>query len=1031
MKKALLGLAAGLVTVFSVIAQNRTVTGTVTSVDDPDGIPGVNVSIQGTTTGAITNMDGSYSVEVPSGSDVLIFSFVGFESQEIAIGNRSVIDVILEPDVRVLTEFVVTAQGIERDERSLGYSVQSIEGETVSQRSEPNLLNSLQGKVAGVNIGAGSGAPGSSTNINIRGITSFTGSNQPLIVVDGIIFSNATDNTQNTLFGSQPSNRLADVAPETIESINILKGPAASVLYGSRASAGAIIITTKTGKGLQDKTEVTFTSSLNFQKAIDYAPLQNEYGQGTQNNYLPTTTASWGPRFGTPGYETVVNTQGETVPYRAFPNHFQEFFQTGKIFQTGINIASGNMDNNYVLGVNTTNQEGVVPNSGFDRYSVQVGGNKTLNNGIKVGGTMTYVKSIQNNTTSGNGGSAFGQITRIPRSFDFSGRPFQDELGRSIYYNPPNTHPLWSTENELFESKTDRVYGNLNIGYDFTDWLNVSYRVTADTYTDRRTQLLRIGASRASRGEVDEDMLFRSELNGDLLINMRKSNLFAEGLNANLLLGQNINQRDFQNINVIGQSLTIPGFDNVSNASVFELSNESRNRRRLVGHYAQLSLDYEEYLFVEFSGRVDQSSTLPAANNAYFYPSVAVSFVPTDAFGFESEILSYTKIRASAAKVGRDADPYLLQSVFIPAGFGNNLAEITFPFAGIPGFQPSSRIGSSELTPEFITSYEVGLNLGLFGNRLGVDLAYFNTISTNQIFNVAVSPSSGFDTRTTNIGEMTNKGLEAVLSSTIIKGGDFLWNADLNFTRIRNNVVFIAEDVQSSTIPGNGFLGISPSIAVGHPYGVIISTAHPRNEAGELLVNPVTGAYAPGVPGQIVANVQPDWTAGLNNTFSYKGIQLSALIDIRYGGELYSFGQGDLKSGGHIDYTAVDRDQPRILPGVIANGDGTYRPNNIQIPAQTYYSNLGGLGTEGVVYDATVYRLREVALGYELPSRFLSNTPFGQASLGISARNLFFFAPGFPGDPEVNTQGAGNIQGMDLNGPPQTRNYGVNLRFTL
>src|SRR5690606_23337590 len=249
----------------------------------------------------------------------------------------------------------------------------------------------------------------------------------------------------------------------------------------------------------------------------------------------------------------------------------------------------------------------------------------------------------------------------------------------------------------------------------------------------------------------------------------------------------------------------------------------------LVGHYAQLSLDYEEYLYVEFSARVDQSSTLPAGNNAYFYPSVAVSFVPTDAFGFESELLSYTKVRASAAKVGRDADPYLLQSVFIPGDFGNNLASVVFPFAGTPGFQPSSRIGSSELTPEFVTSYEVGLNLGLFGNRLGVDLAYFNTVSTNQIFNVAISPSTGFDTRTTNIGEMTNKGIEAVLSSTIIKGGDFLWNADLNFTRIRNKVVSIAEGVESSTIPGNGFIGISPSIAVGHPYGVVIATAHPRN----------------------------------------------------------------------------------------------------------------------------------------------------------------------------------------------------------
>jgi TonB-dependent SusC/RagA subfamily outer membrane receptor len=422
--------------VFTVEAQNITITGQVTSAEEPDGIPGVNVLAQGTTIGAVTNLDGNYSIVVPPETNVLVFSFVGFLTQEAQISNRTEIDVLLRTDVRELGEFVVTAQGIERDERSLGYSVQSIRGDVLSQRSEPNVLNALQGKVAGVTIGSSSGGAGTSTNINIRGITSFTGSNQPLIVVDGIIFSNETDNTQTTLFGSQPSNRLADIAPENIESISILKGPAASVLYGSRASAGAIIITTKSGRSLQDKTEVTFTSSLNFQDPIRYADLQNDYGQGTQGNYVPTSTASWGPRFGTPGFDEVQNSQGEMVPYRAFPNHFDQFFQKGRILQNGVNIASGNMDENFVLAINSTNQEGIIPNSGFDRYSVQVGGNKKLQNGIKIGGTMTYVKSLMDNSTSGNGGSALGQITRIPRSFDFSGRPYEDELGRSIYYNP-------------------------------------------------------------------------------------------------------------------------------------------------------------------------------------------------------------------------------------------------------------------------------------------------------------------------------------------------------------------------------------------------------------------------------------------------------------------------------------------------------------------------------------------------------------------------------------------------------------------
>jgi len=732
----------------------------------------------------------------------------------------------------------------------------------------------------------------------------------------------------------------------------------------------------------------------------------------------------------------VVNTQGQTVPYQVYPNHFDLFFQQGTILQNGVSIASGTSDNNFVLAINSTNQEGIVPETSFDRYNVQIGGNKKLQNGIDVGGSMTYVKSKQRSGTSGNGGSAMGQITRIPRSYDFGGTPIQNELGAPIYYNPPSTHPFWSVQNETFDSNVDRMFGNLTVGYDFADWLNVTYRVTADTYTDRRKQILRIGAARAPQGQVGDDMVFRSELNADLLIRMKKDNLFfVDGFNGSLLLGQNINQRDFQNTRVVGEGLNIFGFDNVSNANVFTNSLETKNRRRLVGHYAQLSLDYNDYLFLELSGRVDQSSTLPANNNTYFYPSVALSFVPTDLFDLQSDVLSQIKIKANAARVGRDADPYLLTSLFSKATYGNNLAQINFPLSvgggSIPGFSPQNRIGSMNLSPEFVTNYEVGAVFSLFDYRVELDVVYFNTVSTNQIFDVAISPSSGFDNRTTNIGEMVNQGIEATVRALVVESGEFTWESELNFTRIRNEVVSIAEGVDNSTITGNSFLGIAPSIAVGFPYGVIISTKNPRNDAGQLLINPATGGFAPGVPGQVVANQQPDWIAGFSNTFSYKSFTLSALVDARVGGELYSFGQVDLRSGGQIDYTGIDRNMPRILPGVIANGDGTFRPNNIQIPAQTYFGALGGLASEGAVFDATVYRLRELALNYNLPASLLSKTPFGQASIGVSARNLFFFAPGFPADPEVNTQGAGNIQGMDLAGPPQVRNYGVNLRFTL
>ena len=1020
------------------LAQDRTVTGKVTSSDDGSILPGVSIQLKGSSRGTTTDSDGNYSLTNVPADARLVFSFIGTATQEIVVGNQSTLNVQLKADASQLSEVVVTAQGIERDRRSLGYSTQDVRGDVLAQRSEPNVLNALQGKLAGVNITGASGAPGASTNINIRGITSFNGSNQPLIVVDGIIFSNDLNQTENSLFGSQPANRLADVNPESIESINVLKGPAAAVLYGSRASAGAIIITTKTGRNMKGKTEVTVTSSYNIQNVSGLAELQNDYGQGTQNNFVSNSANSWGPKFGGP-LTQVTTLQSETVPYQAYPNNVKDFFRQGSILQNSFNIASGDERRNFILAVGNTLQNGVIPNTKFNRTNVQVGGESRLNNGIKVNGTVTYVQTVQEGIPGGNGGSAFGQLTRIPRSYDLIGRPYQNALGRSIYYNPTQNHPLWSAYNETLKGQVDRVFGSIQIGYDVTKWLNVSYRATADTYTDRRKFVAAIGAARTPAGELREDIFFRSELNGDLIITAQKDNLFLEGLNATLLLGNNINQRTTQNPTIISQQLTIPGFENVSNGSVFSASTESNTRRRLMGYYGQLSLGYQNYLFLELTGRVDKSSTLPKANNTYFYPSAAVSFVPTDAFKLNSNVLSYAKVRASIARVGRDADPYLLNSVFEPASYGNNAAQITFPIsvgtASLPGFSIDSRIGNSNLTPEFVRSYEFGLNLGLFRNRASIDLAYFDTRSTNQIFNVSVSNSTGYDTRTTNVGSMRNRGIELVLNTTPVRlDNGFKWDLILNFTRIRNKVEEIAPGVTQSPITGNAFGGINPSIVLDQPYGVIVGTANVRSPEGAYLINPNTGQFVPGRAGQVIANPNPDWTAGLTNNFSYKGLTLSVLVDTRQGGDLYSFSAADLRSQGHLKITGVDRDQPRILPGVIevTNTDGTktYRPNNIQISAQNYWAGLGGLASEAAVFDATVYRLREVALNYSLPGSLIGKTPFGAISVGVSGRNLLFYAPNYFMDPEVNTQGAGNIQGLDLNGAPNTRNYGVNLRFT-
>ena len=771
------------------------------------------------------------------------------------------------------------------------------------------------------------------------------------------------------------------------------------------------------------------------------------YGQGANNLFTPTSNNSWGPAFA--DVTSVTNTQGNVVPYQAYPNNVKDFYRQGSILQNSVNIASGDATRNYIIAIGNTLQNGIVQNTKFNRTNVQLGGESRLKNGLKISGTGTYVQTVSRGIPGGNGASAFGQITRIPRSYDLANEVYQDANGKSVYFTPSTNSPQWSVNNERLDSQVDRFFGNFQLSYDVAPWLNVAYRVTGDTYTDRRKLTLPIGSGRAPLGQVQQDNFFRNELNGDLLITAKKDNIFIEGLNANLLLGNNINQRKNQEVVADAASLTIPGFYNVSNGTVFTGSAENSSIRRLVGYYGQLSLNYNNYLFLELSGRADQSSTLPAANSTYFYPAASVSFVPTDAFKLNSDVLSYLKVRASAARVGRDADPYLLNSVYVTSGYGNNLASINFPLSiggsSIPGFGISNRIGNNNLTPEFVTSYEAGINIGFFKNRLSLDASYFDTHSTNQIFNVAISNSSGYDTRTTNVGELRNQGVEVVLNATPVRVGGFKWDMTLNYTLIRNKVISIAPGVKSSNISGNSFIGIAPSIYEGYPYGVIVSTANSRVQntdpnaayydatgqyAGQYVVNGSTGAFAPGVANSVISSPQPNYIAGLNNTFSYKGISMSVLVDTRQGGQLFSFAAVDAKSNGSMFVTGIDRDQPRILPGVIQNADGTFKPNNIQIPAQTYWGNLGGLASEAAVFDATVYRLREIALNYTLPKSLLGKTPFGSISVGVSGRNLYFYAPSFPADPEINTQGAGNIQGLDLNGPPNTRNFGGNIRLT-
>jgi TonB-linked SusC/RagA family outer membrane protein len=1039
MRKILMMLGSMLFLYGQLFAQSRTITGKVT---DESGIPipNASVTIKGTSFGTTSKDDGTFTLTIPANYKTLTFSAVGMAEQDIPIGDRSSITATLSTQLNTLTEVVVTSLGISRDKRSLGYATQNLKADQFNDRGQVNVVNALQGKVAGVNITNASGGAGSSVNINIRGITSFQFNNQPLFIIDGIPISNDVDRTNGGPTGSlgdnQPPNRALDLDMNNIESINILKGPAASVLYGSRAAGGAIIITTKKGSTQKGRAEIVASSNMSFQRATGLPEVQNEYGQGSLGIFNPNSSNSWGPKFGsTPTVANGLLVGGVPVDYNPHPDNIRDFFETGLISDNNFSINGGDAKQNFTFSAGYLYQEGILPNTGVKRASVKFGANTVLRDKIKLGGSVTFTNTLQNGVLGGNGQSALAAVHGLARSIDLQAykrnKTWKNPDGTNNYAVIGQENPYFGAYENPLKSNLYRVIGIANLGYDFTSWLNVNYRLGVDAYTDRRKQLFAIGSGRVPAGQVLENPIIRTEVNGDLIITAKKNDLL-KGLNVSGILGNNINQRRVQSVQIQGDGLTIPGFNNVSNAATFTNGTEEETiLQRIIGYYAQVSFDYKNYLFLELTGRADKSSTLPKDKNTYFYPSVSAGLVFTDAFEIVNDVLNYGKIRASYARVGRDAPAYRTVQLYEKTEFGNNVASFNYPLGTVAGFALTSRLPPTELSPEFTSSFEIGLNAALFKSRVTIDVAYFNQISKSQIVDVGLAPSTGFAEVTANVGKMTNKGFEALVTITPISERNLRWDVSGNFTKLENKVNYIFPGITSFQIPGDAFNGSIPTIQEGQPYGVIIGGTITRSPEGERIINPITGTYAGTLANQVLADPNPEYQLGFTNNLKVRNFSLSFTFDFIKGGQILSFTAAAYKSRGALKETAVDRDQPHILPGVIPDGTGKYVKNNIQIPAQTYWQALGGLQSEFNVYDATTFRMRDVSLAYDLPNTLIQKIKLNSVRLTLFANNVFYVAPNAFFDPQVNTQGAGNIRGLDLQSVPNARTIGAGLKVSL
>lgn len=1007
----------------------RNVTGTITDLSTDESLPGVNILVQGTTLGTVTNVEGSYTISVPDENSILVISSVGYETVEEKVGNRSTIDVVLSPDLTQLGEVVVTALGVEKQRKSLGYSVSEVKGESLVQAREINLGNALSGRVAGVNVSSAATGPAGSSRVVIRGSSSLGGNNNPLYVVDGVPIDNTQLGAAGMWGGTDSGDGLSSINPDDIAEISVLKGNTAAALYGSRASNGVILITTKKGtarKGIG----VEVNSNLVFENIINNFDFQQEYGHGsrgvkpvTQDEALSYGNVSWGDQL---DGSDVIQFDGVSRPYSYTGDPYKKFYETGLTFTNTLSLYGGNEDANYRFSASNLDNDAVMPNAGYNRK------NFTMNVNGKFGERFTFSAkaqySIENTENrprlSDSPGNANFAVGTLPPSIDVTdaqGDP--GKLGANaegvelpISSNIYLTNPYWGAYQFQNSDDRQRMIGSAILRYDFTDWLYLQGRVGLDHYNVRITNLEPYGTAYKTLGGVVEGKRTVQEVNADFLLGVDKQ-FGSIGLNA--FVGGNQMRRFDENMSINGQNFNIPFFSAVSNAAN-QSPSLTYNQKGINSLYGSVEVNYNEFLYLTVTGRNDWFSTLAPDKNSIFYPSVGGSFVFSEALAMPSWV-SFGKVRAAWAQVGGDTDPYNIDLTYSLVGQGHQGAAL----AGIS----QENIPNANLQPLSVTETEVGFDLRFFEDRLGVDFAYYDRNTENDIVSASISSTSGYNGVVVNIGEMRNSGIELLVTGQPVVTSNFTWEVVFNMAQNNNEVLQLAEGIEFLSGDQARSQNVFVRHAIGYPYASIWGRRQ-KTIDGQKVYD------ADGLPVrsddiELLGNGVHDFTSGITNSFRYKNFTFSALIDIKTGADLFSgtnltaYGQGLHKA------TLEGRETGLTFSGVNENGEATtfnIAPENVQ----DYYSRLASDITDEFMYDASFAKLRSVQIGYTLPSSLLSNTPFAAASVSFVGRNLLLLWSNVDNtDPESTYSTTNNSQGLEWFGIPQYRTYGfnVNIKF--
>jgi len=1003
----LLALLAGLLAYSSINAQSRGIDGTVTD-EKKQPVSFASVIIKGTSKGTSTAQDGSFKLDVAPGATLLIRA-VGYTIKEIPVGNEQHFNITLTENASDLNEVVVTALGVKKEKRNLTFSAQEVKSDEILRAKEPNVLNALTGKVAGVQITSSSGMPGSSARIVIRGITSISGENQALIVMDGVPINN--DESGSTYNGGPGSNRLADIDPATIENINVLKGAAATALYGSAGARGVVLITTKRGTAGR-KPVVTLSSGLSFENTI-FPDRQYTYAQGDQGVYIDGVTrkasTSWGPRIDT------LTVNGQKVKAH---NPLKEFFRTGVTSNSTVSVSGGNAASNYFMSYSYFDQKGTIPKTSYARHTVFTKYNTQILDKLNATFQLTYSTAKNDKMPEGYGlETPLWTIFTAPVSYDL--KPYLNPDGSQRLYRNSRNNPYWVLDNVLNSTRVNRFLPVVTFVYTPFDWLSITERAGADIYADQQSYHVNMKDITYSTGLTYSNNKNFRQFNHDFIVQLKKQ--FGAKTNASLLLGNNVYSEHGDFMTALGLGLAKAGYYNMASASSVTYT-ESQYLRRKVGFYAQAEVDYNRLLVLSLTGRYDGSSVLSTENTYYPYGSVAGGFIFSELFHDKlKEVIPFGKIRASYASVGNDnVKPYATTTPYYQAIiYGDVSSNLTFPYNGQNGFLISSSLGNPNLKNELQKEMELGLEMKFLKNRIGLEASYFDRrMSQGIVENISLANSTGYSSTTINSAKMSTKGVEVLLTLSPLRTKDFSWDVTLNYTKLNQKVDHIGGGLTQTSIG-------SIYAKEGQPWGLIYGTKYARTADGQLRINEAGLPYASG-DFDVVGNITPNWIGGITNQLRYKQFGLTFFFDTKQGGDVLNSDDGyGLYYGTAI---ATAKRENRVVPGV---SDVTGAPNKVSVTGQSYFQQISGI-TEAAIQNASYIKLRNVSLSYTL-RKGSSRLPFTDASIVLTGRNLWIHkdASFSGGDPEVNSWGAGNGGlGVYTFSAPTSRSFDCTLKFT-